>query len=235
MNEDWPFEDPKNLAVITTRGIMERSESIKYVSHDEDDGGWQFHNGESVDEKEARIISLRQATILDPTLLELADLPLGWLAIRDNVHDEWKRIKKSNIEDQHLLFTLFHDGTLLDLVQQDKDYWMSIEIPYLAERIDPNFELFRIRLMQPHEIFYSDIESGRITEDPSEISRMELEIWNTDLKEGKIHIFCRNEENNDFGYLILAAEHIQIFDQAYNAVELSELKRIAQSYWDEKK
>ncbi len=143
--------------------------------------------------------------------------------------------KKSNLEDQQLLFTLFHDGTLLDIVQQDKDYRMSIEIPYLAERINPHFELFRIRLIQPREIFYIDSESGKITEDPSEIGRMELEIWNTDLKEESIHIFCRNEEKNDFGYLVLAVEHIRIFDQAYNAVELSELKQIAQTYWNEKK
>lgn len=94
MKHDWPFDDPKNVATLTTKGIIERTEQIKYVSHDEEDGMWQFHSGESVEEEDGRIISLQEATIIDPTLMEIADLPLGWIAIRDNINDNWKRINR---------------------------------------------------------------------------------------------------------------------------------------------
>ena len=40
--DEWPFESPRNLAVITLDRIMDGRNPILYVSHDEDDGGWQF-------------------------------------------------------------------------------------------------------------------------------------------------------------------------------------------------
>ena len=43
--EDWPFDDPQNVAVVTTREITEENAPILLVSHDEEDGGWQFLPG----------------------------------------------------------------------------------------------------------------------------------------------------------------------------------------------
>lgn len=90
----WPFTDPKNVATITTKDVIDRTKQIKYVSHDEEDGMWQFHSGELVKEEDGRIVSLQEISIIDSTIMEIADLPLGWIAIRDNIKDNWKRIKK---------------------------------------------------------------------------------------------------------------------------------------------
>lgn len=43
----WLFEDPPNVAVITSNQVLQGN-PILYVSHDEDDGCWQFHTGEIV-------------------------------------------------------------------------------------------------------------------------------------------------------------------------------------------
>lgn len=43
--ETWPFADPWNVAVFTTRQIVRDGEPILHVSHDWDDGAWQFHTG----------------------------------------------------------------------------------------------------------------------------------------------------------------------------------------------
>ena len=81
MNDDWPFEDPENTAVFTTRQVLEGAPIVR-VSHDEDDGAWQFHTEAPPRETDARLIALSEAVELDPSLLELAGLPVGWVATR---------------------------------------------------------------------------------------------------------------------------------------------------------
>jgi hypothetical protein len=39
----WPFNDPPNVAVFTGKAIAEDGQCICYVSHDDEDGAWQFH------------------------------------------------------------------------------------------------------------------------------------------------------------------------------------------------
>ena len=41
MIDDWPFEDPPNMAVITTVNVLEHGHPVLLVTHDEDDGGWR--------------------------------------------------------------------------------------------------------------------------------------------------------------------------------------------------
>jgi hypothetical protein len=49
----WPFEGPQNLAVISNRKVIFGGEWIALVSHDEDDGGWQFLSHETSPLKKA--------------------------------------------------------------------------------------------------------------------------------------------------------------------------------------
>ena len=81
---EWPFTGPQNTAVFTTKDILNRSKPILQVTHDLDDGAWQFLPGEPVSEEQAKIVALREIAILDPTILELADLREGWCAERDD-------------------------------------------------------------------------------------------------------------------------------------------------------
>lgn len=94
MEQLWLFEDPKNVAVITTYNIMTRISPILYVSHDEADGMWQFLEGGDVSEKDARILSLEEVINIEPNLAKLADLPVGWSAWRKSVNKQWIRVKK---------------------------------------------------------------------------------------------------------------------------------------------
>ena len=49
-------------------------------------------------ESEARIILLAEMIKHDPSILAVADLPLGTKAFRDNTHSPW-RIRKSDERD----------------------------------------------------------------------------------------------------------------------------------------
>jgi hypothetical protein len=92
---DWLFAEPHNMAILTTSDVIERKYPILYVSHDADDGSWQFHSGSEIDIEEAKVISLCEIVNLDKSLLQLADLPLGWIATRRNQDSFWKYSKIS--------------------------------------------------------------------------------------------------------------------------------------------
>lgn len=90
----WPFDDPENVVVITSYKIMDRVSPILYVSHDEDDGMWQFLDGGEVSEEDARILGLKEVIDIDPSLVQLANLPIGWIAWRETEHNQWIRAKR---------------------------------------------------------------------------------------------------------------------------------------------
>jgi hypothetical protein len=91
-NDAWPFADPPNTAVFTTRAISLGLEAICWVSHDEDDGAWQFHSGtESPQSDEAAVVALRTIMHRDPSIAALSDLPEGWCASRADRDGQWVR------------------------------------------------------------------------------------------------------------------------------------------------
>ena len=91
MKQDWPFRDPPNVATFTTVNVLEHGHPILLVCHDADDGVWQFFCGKTNDPAEGRVIGLDCALAMDPSLAELADLPLGWRAWRERRGDPWVR------------------------------------------------------------------------------------------------------------------------------------------------
>jgi len=93
--DEWPFESPRNLAVITLDRIMDGRNPILYVSHDEDDGGWQFLDGGDVSSENAMVVGLSEVAAHDPTICQLADLPVGWYAFRESSEKPWQRSAQS--------------------------------------------------------------------------------------------------------------------------------------------
>lgn len=92
MATPWPFDDPENVAVITTQSILAATDWIGLVTHDADDGSWQFLPLEGAPSvEEAKVLALREMVELDESVCELADLPLGWRAWRKTRDGEWIR------------------------------------------------------------------------------------------------------------------------------------------------
>ena len=74
----WKFSDAKNTAIFHLQDkLLMKACQILYVSHDEDDGSWQFNHGGNVNIEDAMIVSLRHMVNLDDTSNQLFDLPLG--------------------------------------------------------------------------------------------------------------------------------------------------------------
>ncbi len=91
MKIKWPFTDARNTAIFTTRDVVEEGKPILLVTHDQDDGVWQFHTRKTSPVSDAKIAALDEIVCRDPSVVELADLPLGWSAIRDSITTPWKR------------------------------------------------------------------------------------------------------------------------------------------------
>ncbi|MBN1765675.1 MAG: hypothetical protein JW860_10490 [Sedimentisphaerales bacterium] len=93
VENDWPFSDPQNIAVITCKEIVSGVKWIYYVTHDADDGAWQFHPKypSLISQNEAIIVGLKEIVSIDPTIKDLADLPLGWHAWRASKDAQWER------------------------------------------------------------------------------------------------------------------------------------------------
>ena len=94
--KDWKFQDSPDTAVIADRNVVEGKRWIALVSHDEDDGGWQFLSNVPVAVEDAAVVSLKNIVALDPTLVDLADLPIGWQAWRASPISQWQRKEPSS-------------------------------------------------------------------------------------------------------------------------------------------
>ena len=94
----WPFQGPSNTAAFTTVRVIREGYPILLVVHDHD-GDWQFLCGTTSDAADGRIICLGCAFDQDRSIGDLADLPLGWEAWRENVDAPWQRTPFEAEED----------------------------------------------------------------------------------------------------------------------------------------
>jgi len=90
--EKTPFYTPTG-GVITTRQVMHENWPVLLVTHDADDGGWQFVNGwgDTDGSQSGMVVHVEHVLDLDPSLSALSDLPLGWRAWRESIAHDWKR------------------------------------------------------------------------------------------------------------------------------------------------
>jgi hypothetical protein len=84
------FDEDARLGVLTTATVL-AGLPILMVTHDADDGGWQFLCGTTNDPADGRIVSLQSIVARDSSVTRVADLPLGWVAFRTAVGAEWTR------------------------------------------------------------------------------------------------------------------------------------------------
>jgi len=91
---NWKFTASPHSEAFLSDKVDKGTEPITFVSHDASDGAWQFL-GDSMFEGRGVLVCLHHPIDRDPTLAELADLPIGWYAERDAVGEPWTRKKHS--------------------------------------------------------------------------------------------------------------------------------------------
>lgn len=91
-NSKKTFQDSPTTAVFTTKFVIEENKVITYVTHEIEDGAWQFFSDDEFENFEdvAKIVGLQQMVDTDNSLLEIADLPMGFIATRKSKNDKWE-------------------------------------------------------------------------------------------------------------------------------------------------
>lgn len=88
------WSDPLDPVAITTDSVASKAKPVLLVIHDEGHGGWQFMDGEDVSGAKPHVIPKEELLKLDPTLLEITDLQVGWEARRTSATSPWVRKKR---------------------------------------------------------------------------------------------------------------------------------------------
>ena len=91
MSDNWPFDQPRDCATVTSAEVMQSGELITHVYHDEADHGWQFHPANGTTTADMMLVALEELVKIDPSILEVATLPPGWMAIRSACDGAWTR------------------------------------------------------------------------------------------------------------------------------------------------
>ena len=88
--EDWPFGKVINSPAYSTQNVVNNGHPILTIAHDFDDD-WQFLCGTPLEESEMSVVCLGCMFQQHPYIAEFANLPVGWIAWRDNIDDAWRK------------------------------------------------------------------------------------------------------------------------------------------------
>ena len=77
--------------MITLRQILDAREPVLHVSHDSQDGAWQFLGWEAPSVEDGVVACIEHLIEADHSLNELHDLPRGWHAWRESRDEPWTR------------------------------------------------------------------------------------------------------------------------------------------------
>ena len=88
---EWPWDQGKNVATITTRQVLREGAPVTVVIHYSSDHSWAFLGGEGFTLNDGLAVCMAEIPARDPTLVEVADLAPGWVARRTHVGAAWER------------------------------------------------------------------------------------------------------------------------------------------------
>ncbi|HVJ17182.1 MAG TPA: hypothetical protein VM686_17200, partial [Polyangiaceae bacterium] len=70
---------------------------ILLVVHYSDDDSWGFFSGAEFSPEQGKVIAMKSALALDPTLRTIGDLPPGWTAERSRAGGDWVRQRDPDV------------------------------------------------------------------------------------------------------------------------------------------
>ncbi len=88
--DEFKFKENEKTACFVCEHVLNKTRPILFVSHDLEDSSWQFLCGkDDHSEQSAKIISLKEATELDPSINELYEMPIGVGVERKDIKSKW--------------------------------------------------------------------------------------------------------------------------------------------------
>lgn len=94
----FAFKDAPDTACIICQHVLAGENPITFISHDKEDGMWQFLCSEDHILEDVRLISLAEAFQIDESIGQVADLPRGFVMERTEPKGRWKAYSSSAVE-----------------------------------------------------------------------------------------------------------------------------------------
>ncbi|WP_085908899.1 hypothetical protein [Kiloniella majae] len=144
-------------------------------------------------------------------------------------------------EDISDIFSIFHDGGIVAAYHQDESFVLEIEIQYLSQRVNPEYNGFKVSLYGFSNAVFTtwpkDSKSNpkKITNVKS-IFKSELEILQANLDDNKIEVLCEllsSEYDYYGGKLSFTVNSAEVQDDSGKVYSIEELGVLCKSYWDE--
>jgi hypothetical protein len=88
-DDRWSWNDPLDIAVITTEEIITKRLPVLRVRHESGHGGWQFYDNTEISGQEPIVLTKTEILSLDKSLINVANLEVGWEAERKDHHSPW--------------------------------------------------------------------------------------------------------------------------------------------------
>lgn len=183
MSTAWPFPDPEKREVITLGRILRGDSAILLVTHDLEDGGWQFLDGEHIFESDGLAVQLGEIAQFDPSLNALADLPPGWCATRSHPDEPWTRIAEDSEPDSPVATGETAATTSSDVPARNIEIKARVaDLNALRQKVIAIGEAFSEVLFQ-EDVFYEAPEG-----------RLKLRIFDDGESEGELILYRRSDE-----------------------------------------
>jgi hypothetical protein len=96
-DSDFKFREERNVAVFTTRPVLEGLPILRVV-HDTN-GDWEFLCDTTYETADLSVVRLDEVVKRDPTVTDLFQLNYGWHAWRETAAAKWQT-EEREIEDE---------------------------------------------------------------------------------------------------------------------------------------
>lgn len=138
------------------------------------------------------------------------------------------------------IFSIFHDGGIVDCRGDLQKLTLTIQCNHLAELINPDFENFYLDLIELNKLdFYpwmNPIELEKIDFDSyKDYLKVDLEILSAKIKDDLIIVTCNQHDTDlDFcgGNLMISAKDFNLYDHKLTPMTIDQLDLISRNYWD---
>ncbi len=138
------------------------------------------------------------------------------------------------------MFSVFHDGAILNFQHHDDICQFDVEIEYLTKRINPNFTKFKVVISGVGSFRFvtwpkDSNDKPQVFCDINTIFKPNLEILSGATKGNQVQVSCN--QLGDFYYcggeLYFLANSAIVTDENNKSYSLKELKNLSKEYWEE--
>jgi hypothetical protein len=129
------------------------------------------------------------------------------------------------------VFSINHDGTIVNIRKEKNDLNIDIDIQYLAQYFEKSFTIMKYKIKDFLKLEFIDCDNNKY-ENISEINKMELNIYEAELGEDGNIIINVWSDKIPYGKLFLWGNDIKIYDQNNSEIEYNKLIEICENYWD---